>query len=58
MHTSVMTEPSRFRVRIDELEASVRVDSDATVESTPTQAEPLPDPRGEDPDRSWFEAGG
>ena len=53
-----MTKPSRFEVPLDELESSVRVKREDTVESQSVVPEPAPDPRGESPDREWFESGG
>jgi hypothetical protein len=53
-----MTQPSPYRVSLDDLERDVRVERDETVESQALVDAPAADPRGESPDREWFEAGG
>jgi hypothetical protein len=45
-------DPNRFRVM------PTRIASAETVEEVESSATRDPDPRGPEPDRSWFEAGG
>jgi hypothetical protein len=51
-------DPKRFRISIDDLERSVRVEPDELIESVDTDVDPTDDPRGPLPDRDWFASGG
>ena len=57
-HALLVEQPSRFAIRLTDLEADARVDAGALVEEVPEKSEPLPDARGPEPDRGWFAAGG
>jgi hypothetical protein len=53
-----MADTSKYKRTLDELEADVRVPPDQRVETAEVDETPMPDPRGAQPDRDWFAAGG
>jgi len=53
-----VTDGDRYKQTPAELEAGVRVPRDEQVETAKIADETTPDPRGPQPDRDWFAAGG
>jgi hypothetical protein len=53
-----MTDESKYRITLGELERSVRVATEHMVEEVDAESRSEPDPRDEEPDRGWFVAGG
>ena len=57
-HAGAVEQRSKFIIKLSELEAGVRTDAADLIELVPEEIEPPPDPRGPEPDRGWFAAGG
>ena len=53
-----VTDGDKYKQTPTELEAGVRVPRDEQVETAKIADETTPDPRGPQPDRDWFAAGG
>jgi len=57
-HTWPMRQNREFKVDLKDLEHESRVAPEDRIESVDPTVVPLPDPRGAQPDRDWFAAGG
>jgi hypothetical protein len=56
--TDPVPDGDKYKQTLSELEAGVRVPRDEQVETAEIDDETTPDPRGPQPDRDWFAAGG
>jgi hypothetical protein len=55
---ALMSEASKFRIALEELERNACTKRAERVESVaPKPEQPEPDPRGQLPDRDWFASG-
>lgn len=52
------SQPSKYRMTLQQLEASAHVEPAEMVESVDTDEHEEFDPRGKQPDAMWFPAGG
>ena len=53
-----MAGADKYKRTLDELEAGVRVGREEQIETAEITEPISPDPRGPQPDRDWFAAGG
>jgi hypothetical protein len=53
-----VSEPSKYRITLDELEGTAKPAPEQLIEAVDADGPAASDPRGPEPDRGWFAAGG